>query len=142
MKDIDGDGIQDPGELGVANVIATLTDCRGNVLATDVTDANGFYFFDNLIPGDYQVQFNISNLPQGCAFTFQNQGSSDKLDSDVDLTGLGPCTNITGGEYDSTYDAGLLILAAIGDYVWHDLNADGQQGFGEPAMPGGPSELV
>ena len=135
-KDIDGDGIQDPGEPGVANVIATLTDCRGNVLATDVTDANGFYFFDNLIPGDYQVQFNISNLPQGCAFTFQNQGSSDKLDSDVDLTGLGPCTNITGGEYDSTYDAGLLILAAIGDYVWHDLNADGQQGFGEPAIPG------
>jgi uncharacterized repeat protein (TIGR01451 family) len=135
-KDLDGDGIQDPGEPGVANVVATLTDCNGNVLATDVTDANGFYFFDNLIPGNYQVQFNISNLPQGCAFTFQNQGSDDKLDSDVNLNGLGPCTNITGGEYDSTYDAGLLILAAIGDFVWHDLNGDGQQGAGEPGIPG------
>jgi uncharacterized repeat protein (TIGR01451 family) len=135
-KDLDGDGIQDPGEPGVANVIATLTDCRGNILATKVTDANGFYFFDNLIPGDYQVQFDIKNLPQGCAFTFQDQGSDDKKDSDVDLTGLGPCTNITGGEYDSSYDAGLLILAAIGDFVWHDLNGDGLQSAGEPGIPG------
>jgi uncharacterized repeat protein (TIGR01451 family) len=135
-KDLDGDGIQDPGEPGVANVIATLTDCRGNVLQTTTTDATGFYFFNNLIPGDYQVQFNISNLPRGCAFTFQNQGANDRLDSDVDLNGLGPCTNITGGEFDSTYDAGLLILAAIGDFVWHDLNGNGQQNAGEPGIAG------
>ncbi|MBK9581453.1 MAG: hypothetical protein IPO48_05945 [Saprospiraceae bacterium] len=30
----------------------------------------------------------------------------------------------------------------LGDYVWHDLNADGQQGFGEPAIPGVQVELV
>ncbi|MBK7636470.1 MAG: T9SS type A sorting domain-containing protein [Saprospiraceae bacterium] len=49
---------------------------------------------------------------------------------------MGPCTNITGGEFDSTYDAGLLILAAIGDFVWHDLNGNGQQNGGEPGMAG------
>ncbi|HMU05921.1 MAG TPA: SdrD B-like domain-containing protein, partial [Saprospiraceae bacterium] len=135
-KDLDGDGIQDAGEPGVAGVIATLTDCMGNVLQTDTTDATGFYFFNNLIPGNYQVQFDIRNLPVGCAFTFQNQGIDDELDSDVDITGLGPCTNITGGEFDSTYDAGLLILAAIGDFVWHDLNGDGLQSVGEPGIPG------
>ena len=135
-KDLDGDGIQDPGEPGVPGVIATLTDCGGNVLQTTTTDAAGFYFFNNLIPGDYQVRFDISNLPVGCAFTFQNQGADDEADSDVDLSGLGPCTNITGGEFDSTYDAGLLILAAIGDFVWHDLNGDGVQGSGEPGIPG------
>jgi len=136
FKDLDGDGIQDPGEPGVGNVVATLTDCNGNVLATQTTDANGFYFFNNLIPGDYQVQFDISRLPLGCAFTFQNQGGDDTKDSDVNLDGLGPCTNIGGGEFDSTYDAGLLILAAIGDFVWHDLNGDGVQGAGEPGIPG------
>ncbi|HLO55671.1 MAG TPA: SdrD B-like domain-containing protein, partial [Saprospiraceae bacterium] len=135
-KDLDGDGIQDAGEPGVAGVIATLTDCMGNVLQTTTTDATGFYFFNNLIPGNYQVQFDIRNLPVGCAFTFQNQGNDDELDSDVDITGLGPCTNITGGEFDSTYDAGLLILAAIGDFVWHDLNGDGIQSAGEPGIPG------
>ncbi|HMR90426.1 MAG TPA: SdrD B-like domain-containing protein, partial [Saprospiraceae bacterium] len=135
-KDTDGDGKQDPGEFGVANVIATLTDCRGNVIQTTTTDATGFYFFKNLIPGDYQVQFDIKNLPKGCAFTFQNQGPDVSKDSDVNINGLGPCTNITGGEYDSTYDAGLLILAAIGDFVWHDVNGDGQQGLGEKGIAG------
>ncbi|MBP6238077.1 MAG: DUF11 domain-containing protein [Saprospiraceae bacterium] len=135
-KDLDGDGIQDPGEPGVVNVIATLTDCAGNIVQSTTTDNTGFYFFNNLIPGNYQVQFDISNLVPGCAFTYPNVGAIDELDSDVDLNGIGPCTNITGGEFDSTYDAGLLILSAIGDFVWHDLNGDGQQNIGEPGIPG------
>ncbi len=135
-KDLDGDGIQDPSEPGVAGVIATLTDCAGNILQTTTTDNTGFYFFNNLIPGNYQVQFDISNLAPGCAFTYQNVGANDELDSEVDLSGLGPCVYITGGQFDSTYDAGLLILAAIGDYVWHDLNGNGLQNAGEPGIPG------
>ncbi|MBK6783168.1 MAG: hypothetical protein IPG79_04985 [Saprospiraceae bacterium] len=59
----------------------------------------------------------MSGLPVGCQYTLQNQGADDELDSDVDLNGLGPCTYITGGEFDSTYDAGLLILAELGNYV-------------------------
>ena len=135
-KDLDGDGIQDPAEPGVQGVVAILTDCNGNELARQTTDVNGFYFFNNLIPGNYQVHFDISALPQGCDFTYQNVGDQDDVDSDVNLQGYGPCTYITGGEFDSTYDAGLLILAAIGDYVWHDLNGDGLQTPGEPGIPG------
>ncbi len=135
-KDLDGNGLQDPGEPGVEGVTATLTDCEGNVLQTTVTDATGFYFFNNLIPGNYQVTFDISGLAPGCAFTYQNVGDNDEVDSDVNLEGEGPCVFINGGQYDSTYDAGLLILAAIGDFVWHDLNGDGQQNVGEPGIPG------
>jgi uncharacterized repeat protein (TIGR01451 family) len=133
-KDLDGDGIQDPNEPGVEGVVATLTDCMGTVLATETTDADGFYFFNNLIPGDYQVSFDISNLPEGCTFTQQDQGGNDELDSDVDLFGFAPCTNIQGGEYDSTFDAGLLQLLNIGDFVWHDLDGDGVQDAGEPGI--------
>ena len=32
-------------------------------------------------------------------------------DSDVNEFGFAPCTSIEGGEYDSTFDAGLLMLA-------------------------------
>ena len=135
-KDLDGNGLQDPGEPGVEGVVATLTDCEGNVLQTTVTDATGFYFFNNLIPGNYQVTFDISGLDPGCAFTYQNVGDDNTLDSDVDLNGEGPCVFINGGQFDSTYDAGLLMLAAIGDFVWHDLNGDGQQNVGEPGIPG------
>ncbi|HMR89636.1 MAG TPA: SdrD B-like domain-containing protein, partial [Saprospiraceae bacterium] len=135
-KDLDGDGIQDTGEPGVSGVTAYLSDCEGNVLQTTVTNSNGFYFFYNLVPGYYRVRFDISNLAPGCAFTFQNQGTNDTLDSDVDLTGLGPCVFVSGGVFDSTYDAGLLMLSAIGNFVWHDLNGDGLQSSGEPGIPG------
>ena len=87
-KDVNGNGIQDAGEEGVEGVEVILTDCMGNVLATQTTDANGFYFFNNLIPGDYQVQFDISGLPLGCTFTQQDQGGDDTLDSDVDENGF------------------------------------------------------
>ena len=134
-KDLDGDGIQDADEPGVPGVVVILTDCDGNQVGVQVTNADGFYFFNNLIPGDYQVQFDISGLPPGCAFTQQDAGN-DELDSDVDAYGLAPCTTIQGGEYDSTFDAGLLTLVNIGDFVWHDLDGDGAQDFGEPGIPG------
>jgi len=133
-KDTNGDGIQDPDEEGVEGVLVTLTDCEGNLLDTQMTDEDGFYFFNNLIPGDYQVQFDISGLPAGCTFTAQDQGGDDTLDSDVDALGFAPCTNIQGGEYDSTFDAGLVLLVNIGDFVWHDLDADGIQDPGEPGI--------
>ncbi len=133
-KDLDGDGIQDINEPGVEGVPVILTDCMGNIVYSTVTDADGFYFFNALIPGNYQVQFDISSLPDGCAFTYQDQGTDDTLDSDVDLTGLAPCTFISGGEYDSTFDAGLLFLASLGDFVWHDLDGDGIQDAGEPGL--------
>ncbi|MDF1698621.1 MAG: SdrD B-like domain-containing protein [Saprospiraceae bacterium] len=134
-KDLDGDGIQDAGEPGVEGVEVTLTDCNGNVLATQTTDSDGFYFFNNLLPGDYQVQYDISGLPAGCIFTQQDQGGDDSLDSDVDENGFAPCTTIQGGEYDSTFDAGLAILVNIGDFVWHDTDGDGVQDVGEPGIP-------
>ncbi len=46
----------------VAGVSIRLLDANGNVLATTTTDANGFYLFDGLAPGDYSVQ---ETLPAG-----------------------------------------------------------------------------
>ena len=135
-KDLNGDGIQDTDEPGVQGVVVILSDCDGNFIDLEVTDSDGFYFFDNLIPGDYQVNFDISGLEEGCTFTFQDQGGDDELDSDVDLFGFAPCTTIQGGEYDSTFDAGLLILSSLGDFVWHDLDGDGVQDGGEPGIEG------
>jgi uncharacterized repeat protein (TIGR01451 family) len=135
-KDLNGNGVQDGGEPGVRNVIVRLQDCNGNNLRTTLTDASGFYFFDNLIPGNYNVKFDITGLAPGCQYTLPDQGSNDELDSDVNLQGLAPCTYITGGEYDSTFDAGILVLAALGDFVWHDLNGNGIQNVGEPGLPG------
>lgn len=137
-KDLDGDGIQDPGEPGVEGVIVTLYECDGTFVRMDTTDNTGFYFFDFLLPlRSYYAVFDISPLNNpDCVFTFPNQGVQDSLDSDVNAAGVGPCTYIEPGERDSTYDAGLVELASLGDYVWHDRNADGiQDGGDEEGIP-------
>jgi hypothetical protein len=51
--DVNNNGIQDMGELGVPGVTVNLYDCGDHLVATTITDASGYYFFDNLTPGDY-----------------------------------------------------------------------------------------
>ncbi len=133
-KDLNGDGIQDKDEPGIENVVVNLFDCDGNFLETTTTDATGYYLFDLLLPGNYQVQFDISGLPEGCAFTLQNQGDDDAEDSDANLGGWTPCIELGPGEKNHTIDAGVLPLASLGDMVWHDLNADGIMDAGEPGI--------
>ena len=71
-KDLDGDGVQDPNEPGVEGVVVNLFDCEGNFIRSETTDANGYYLFDLLLPGGYQLEFDISALPLGCDWTFQD----------------------------------------------------------------------
>lgn len=103
--DMNLNGIQDDGEQGVGSVIVQLMDCQGNVLDETTTTSNGYYLFDNLFPGDYNIYFV---LPDGYEFTLQDQGADDAVDSDADVsTGLTVCTNLEAGEHDMTWDAGI-----------------------------------
>ncbi len=136
--EIQEDGIQQLNEPGKSGVLVTLYDGSGGTVATTTTDSEGYYLFDNLAPGTYRVGFT---LPSGFVWTFRDQGTSDALDSDVDpVTGLAVQTTLDADENDLTWDAGLICYcpfkAAIGDFVWEDLNADGIQDVGEPGVPG------
>jgi len=133
-KDLDADGIQDAGEPGIESVSVNLYDCSGNFIATTVTDASGFYLFDDLIPGQYYVQFV---KPDGFLFSPQGQGGDTGLDSDADPgTGKTACTTLVPGENDLTWDAGLYQPASLGDYVWYDENRDGIQNDGDTGVEG------
>lgn len=138
--DEDADGVQDPGEEGVEGVIVRLYTCDGTFVRQDTTDENGFYFFDFLLPlQEYYVIFDLAPLNNpDYVFTFQNQGGDDELDSDANAAGVGHCTFIDAGERDSTYDAGIVLLSGLGDFVWHDRNANGVQDPGEEGI----SEVV
>lgn len=50
--DADGDGIQDPDEAPLANVVVGLYDDSGNLIATVATDANGNYLFSSATGSD------------------------------------------------------------------------------------------
>ena len=151
--DTNGDGVQDAGDPGVANVVVNLLDGNGNPILDDAgvavsttTDANGNYSFDQLQPGDFQVQFVA---PTGTDFTLQNVGD-DALDSDADpTTGLSQVFSLVSEENNTTIDAGLVnepvappALGSIGNLVFEDLNNNGIRDAGDPGEPGVTIELL
>ena len=137
--DTDADGIQDVGESGINGVIVNLLDCSDVPLASTITANHpvsgepGYYLFDELQAGCYRVEFE---LPAGYAFSPNDQGADDSVDSDADLiTGRTGDITLDVGETDLTWDAGVHRPARLGDFVWHDLNANGIQDAGEPGIP-------
>ncbi len=129
-RDDDADGIQDANETaGIPGVQVVLYDSGGNPLNTTVTDADGFYRFENLLAGNYYLQFVI---PASYMVSPQDQGGNDNADSDVDpSTFRTVTTTLSAGENDLRWDLGLYQLASLGDRVWHDVNGNGRQDSGE-----------
>ncbi|MDA0989525.1 MAG: SpaA isopeptide-forming pilin-related protein, partial [Verrucomicrobia bacterium] len=129
--DADGDGIQDGGEAGISNVTVRLL-TNGTVVATTTTDTNGLYGFSGLAPGDYVVEFVA---PAGFVISAQDQGGDDTVDSDANpSTGQTGTIALQSGDNNLTIDAGLYEPAAVGDFVWNDIDYDGIQDGGEPGI--------
>ncbi|RIK44349.1 MAG: hypothetical protein DCC55_02590 [Chloroflexi bacterium] len=105
-EDLNRNGLQDPGEPDIPNVPVTLLDCATppNVLDTTTTNGGGFYLFDDLNPGCYEVQFG---RPSGFVFTDRNVGLNDTIDSNADpATGRSGQVTLVAGEQNLTIDAG------------------------------------
>ncbi|MDR0283604.1 MAG: carboxypeptidase regulatory-like domain-containing protein, partial [Propionibacteriaceae bacterium] len=77
--DATGNGQQDAGETPVPTMPVALVGADGVTLATTTTDKNGYYLFDLVPPGTYQVVFT---LPDGYLWTAANQGAV-QTDSDA-----------------------------------------------------------
>lgn len=139
-NDLDGDGVQDANEPGVAGITVILYNNAGTPVDTLFTDASGAYLFTNLAPGNYTVGF--SNLPAGFGFTGQDKGGNDATDSDVNPgTGRTASATVTAGATNTTVDAGIRQgvpsgLGSLGNRVWYDLNNNGLQDAGELGVAG------
>ncbi|GAB2560969.1 SdrD B-like domain-containing protein [Leucobacter ruminantium] len=109
-NDLNGNGVQDAGEPGIAGVPVRLTgtDVDGNAVSLQTTtDANGKYLFAELASGDYRVTFDISGLA-GYVFTQKGAGSDPALDSNADpATGEAEVT-LGKDTQDLTIDAGVV----------------------------------
>ncbi|NOT44871.1 MAG: hypothetical protein HOP14_09760 [Acidobacteria bacterium] len=130
--DLDADGVQDGNEPGLEGFSVTLLDCTGMPVASTLTGPGGFYLFSGLRPGCYKVAFGS---PGGYLPSPANQGGDDALDSDS-VGGMTGQYTLVAGETNLTVDAGFYVPAALGDFVWKDLDADGQQDGGEPGIAG------
>lgn len=140
-NDVNYNGLQDLGESGFPGVTVEFYDCFGSMIATTVTDANGFYMFTGLAPGEYYVDFV---LPSGYFFSPQDQGTDESMDSDADIiSGQTICIMLGSGEDNLAMDAGITSIqwSSIGDKVWNDLDIDGIQDTNESGIPGVTVEL-
>lgn len=110
--DADADGIQDADEGGVAGITVRLLTHQGDVLKTTVTDADGFYLFENLVEGEYRVEFVLPpNAPY--AFTEPKQGADPEKDSNADkVTGKTGLIVLPAGVDRRDIDAGLVSTSA------------------------------
>ncbi len=116
-SDHNRNGLQDEGEPGVSGATVRLLDAQGQPVLdgegnpiTAVTDAEGNYLFSDLIPGQYQIEFELPENFHG--FTEQDadaEGIAGVRNSDAD-----PSTDRTApftlwpGDTELKVDAGLL----------------------------------
>jgi hypothetical protein len=137
FHDVDRDGIQDSGELGIVGALVKLLDGSGGFLEQTTTDEDGFYLFTDLNPGDYQVMFvNPEGFDEVSPFLV---GNNSEIDSDAN-----PNNNLTSsvislanGENNLTIDAGFFQTpASLGDFVFEDTNGNGIQDEDEPGVEG------
>ena len=131
-NDLDADGQKDAGEPGLAGVTVTAYNAATDTVAgTTTTDSSGAYLFGGLMPGTYYLVFD---KPSGYDASPADRGA-DASDSDADiLTGRTPSVTLTGGQSNLTLDAGFYQPVSIGDFVWLDADADGQQDGGEAGL--------
>ena len=140
--DANRDGLLDNSETGVAGVTVELLNGTGtSVLATTTTNSSGTYAFTNLNAGAYEVEFIA---PTGDQFTTQGVGTNPAINSSANTTtGITSPVTLTAGQVDNNVNAGLETpLAALGDYVWLDLNDNGLQTAGEPGVAGVTVDLL
>jgi hypothetical protein len=104
--DSNGNGAQDAGEPGLANVMVTLwQDCDSANPLTTVSDASGAYRFDQLPAGQYQLVFS---KPAGYSFSPHIAAGNYRLDSNADeVTGQDRCRPLADGQIRNGLDAGL-----------------------------------
>nr|WP_255603123.1 SdrD B-like domain-containing protein [Oscillochloris sp. ZM17-4] len=133
-NDLDANGVQDAGEVGVNDVTVTLYQADGTLVSSSTTATvgaeDGIYSFSGLTPGDYYVVF--SNLPAGYIFSPADRGTDDSVDSDADRAiGQSATFALASGANDLSWDAGIYLPASLGDFIWDDANANGVQDSGE-----------
>ncbi|MFZ1257105.1 MAG: SdrD B-like domain-containing protein [Saprospiraceae bacterium] len=129
-------GIRDPGEELIKNVVVALFDAKTKQqLKITLTDGNGKYIFPKLKTGSYYIKVTP---PTNSKFTLPNVGS-DLTDSDIDQSN-GICTStsldLKTGPTPGTLDAGIYYCSSITGIVWNDVNYNHVFNLGEKGING------
>lgn len=163
-EDVNGNGVQDPGDDGINGVTVSLLDdlgapaigADGIPVPDQVTAGDGNYMFTNVAPGDYRVQFSLPAPIGGVAWypTEFDPGDVEPDDSDMDSDAINDsadpnylATNIITVESAETdeemrIDAGFWLPARVGDFVFCDENGNGIDDDGAGGVDGVDVRLI
>ncbi len=134
-----GEGIE-----GLSGVQVALKDRDGNDVQNTVTDGNGQYRFDHLMPGDYYLN---ATVPEGCVII---EPGDDRLQGElrsvitetVNRIGSSELRELKMDQNWTGMDIGSVLPGRLGDFCWVDLDEDGLQGAGEPGIANVRIELM
>jgi len=120
FNDLDGDGVQDAGETGIANweIVLTSGDGTETVLTTDI---NGNYKITNVMPGTYVVSENVQI---GWEQTFPVAPGTYEI------------TITDAGEQVTDINFGNTNTGSIAGMKFNDINGDGVKDADEPGLEG------
>ena len=129
--DWDGNGTQDPlTDVGIAGITLLLfqdentngvVDATDAYIASTVTAANGYYLFDALPAGTYNVQ--VDRTSTGFPSLYSRTADPDGILDDQSSVILTTTTNLLQDFGYQPYG-----FNSIGDTVWYDADGDGVQG--------------
>ncbi|MEX1040713.1 MAG: SdrD B-like domain-containing protein [Pirellulaceae bacterium] len=133
--DENNNGVRDSGEAGIGGVEVRLVNSSGQVVGTQITDAQGKYAFTGLRAGNYSI------------IEVQPSGWLDGLDAAGTIGGVtvGSATNpgdkisnidLKWGDEGVQYDFGEFLPGAISGYVYADYNENCVFETGEPPIAG------
>ena len=152
LGQISGTIIADAGDEPMANVLVTLLDASGNPVdgdpntagvqpITTTTNSGGFYLFDRVPPGTYQVQ---QTVPSGYTAVDDVDGGNLTKNGDVTPIVIAPGTVITNQDFVNFQPASITGNISIDT----DINLAGdvphtgvtvslfRPGFGPDGIPG------
>jgi uncharacterized repeat protein (TIGR01451 family) len=136
---------EDDGESGIGGVTVDLLDASLNVIASTITDANGYFSFNGVIGAgaDYTVRITdtggiLSDYYGITAEAIAGEVEIDNLSSNLDYTveptephfGYGLTRSISGTVFndldgDGSLDAGEPGMGGIDISLYNDVNSDG-----------------
>jgi uncharacterized repeat protein (TIGR01451 family) len=144
--DLNGDGIQDAGEPGIANVqVELVLNSSGAVVATQLTAADGIAAFDPVAANqNYKLRYTLCS---GCSFSPRDRGDDDTVDSDAKVNEgafgtTAKAFKVNAGQTVDTFDAAMQQPGEVITFVWNDRNNDGLQDAGEEGVANVPVELL
>ncbi|OWY24607.1 hypothetical protein C7N43_35235, partial [Sphingobacteriales bacterium UPWRP_1] len=130
-NDADGDGVQDPGEPGIAGVTVNLYTLAGTLVATTATNSSGEYYFNSSnVPGGLNEATSYIIALSGAQYNMTNGltvGASVYGAVTTANTGFGPNADMNDSDAIADMSSGIPVIDTNGlPYIQITTGSAGQ----------------